>query len=75
LKFEALVSTVTLTGSIHGQRNNWTVSVNAPGGITETSTTVDDDWSRLFNAMLASAHDAVIRKRFPERHRQSEATR
>jgi len=67
LKFECLVGTVTLNGTVHGKRNAWSITVTAPGGITKTDETVESDWAPLLNEMLASAHDAVIRRRFPER--------
>ena len=67
LKFEALIGTVTLTGTVSGKRNEWSVTVTTPGGSSKTDETVERDWAPLLNEMLASAHDAVIRKRFPER--------
>jgi len=67
LKFECLISTVTLTGTVSGKRNEWTVCVSGPGGYARTSETVERDWAPLLNEMLANAHDAAIRKRFPER--------
>src|SRR5262249_10086333 len=43
-----------------------------PGGVSKTDETVEPPLTPLFRKMLVAAHDAVIRKRFPERH--SEAT-
>jgi hypothetical protein len=67
LKFEALIGTVTMTGSVSGKRNEWSVSVTGPGGVTKTDETVEKDWSPLLNEMLAAAHDDAICRRFPER--------
>jgi hypothetical protein len=67
LKFEALVGTITLTGTVSGKRGEWAVTITAPGGITRSDETVEKDWAPLFNEMLAAAHEAAIRQRFPER--------
>jgi hypothetical protein len=66
LKFEALIGTVTLTGSVSGKRGEWAITVNGPGGFTRSDETVEKDWAPLLNEMLAAAHEAVIRRRFPE---------
>ena len=67
IKGEALISTVTLNFSVHGKRNEWTVSVSAPEGASWTDETVERHWAKLLDELLVAAHDAVIRKRFPER--------
>ena len=67
LKFEALIGTVTLKGTVSGKRNEWMISVTSPGGITKTNETVEKDWAPLLNEMLAAAHEATIKRRFPGR--------
>ena len=73
LKFEALVGTVTLTGTVSGQRGEWAVSITAPGSITTSDETTERTWFPLFSEMLAAAADGANRRRFPER--PSEAAR
>ena len=75
LKFEALIGTVTLTGSVSGKRNEWTVSITAPGGFTKTDETTEKTWFPLFSEMLAAASEAALRRRFPGRESASEARR
>ena len=67
----ALMSTVTLAFSVSGKRNEWTVTVSGPGNVSRTSETVERHWAPLLDEMLLAAHDAVIRKRFPERRTQA----
>jgi hypothetical protein len=73
IRGEALIGTFTFGFTIHGQRGEWKVSVTGPNGLNKSDETVERDWAPLLNELLASAHDAALRRRFPERH--SEAVR
>ena len=37
MKFEVLIGTVTVSGTISDKKNEWTVSMTAPGGIGRNS--------------------------------------
>jgi hypothetical protein len=75
LKGEVLIESVTLNFAIHGKRNEWTVTIVAPGGITTEDETVEATWYPLFNEMLSAAYEGACRRRFPEREARSGAGR
>ena len=75
LKFEALIGTVTLTGTVSGKRGEWAVTITAPGGHTKTDETTERTWFPLFSEMLTAASEDAIKRRFPGRESASEATR
>lgn len=60
LKGTALVGSYTLEFTIHGERNNWKVSVGASECETQEAT-----WYPLFNEMLADACEAASHSRIP----------
>jgi len=63
MKFEVLVGTVTVTGTISGKRNEWTVRIEAPGGIVTTDETVELTPYPLLSEMLVAAIDNAKRRR------------
>lgn len=67
MTFSALVGTVTVSGTISGKKNEWTVSMTAPGGIVTTDETVEAGPYVLFSEMLRAAVENANRRRFPER--------
>lgn len=67
LKGEALVGTITLGFSVHGERGSWKVSISAPGGTASEDETTEASWFPLFSEMLSMAYEDVCRRRFPER--------
>ena len=70
-KIEILAGTFTVNAAIHGERNNWVVSVSTPGSIgsesigSESETQEATPWG-LFDDMLADVLAALYR-RHPER--------
>jgi hypothetical protein len=75
LQFNALLGTVTVTGTISGKHGAWTITLAGPHGYARTTETAElfDVVGPLLQDMLTAAHDAVIRNRFPKRY-SSEAT-
>jgi len=71
-KFETLVGTVTLTGTISGKPYEWTITVVAPGGIVTTDETTERTPQALWDEMRSAAYRSVMRRRFPD---QREAAR
>ena len=67
LKGEALIQSFTFDFAIHGQRNEWTISITAPGHVVSEAETQDATPYLLFNDMLADAYEAAVRRRFPQR--------
>lgn len=67
IKGEALIGSFTLGFAIHGQRNDWHVSVTAPGCEATECETQESSWYSLFNEMLADGYEAAMRKRYPLR--------
>lgn len=63
LKGEALIQSFTFGFSIHGQRNDWKVSVTQPGGIVSECETQEATPYALFNEMLADAYEAASHQR------------
>lgn len=70
LKFEALIGTITLTGSVSGKRGEWCVSITAPGGVVTSDETTERTWFPLFSEMLSAAFENANRRRFPERQNE-----
>jgi hypothetical protein len=70
-RIEILAGTFTVNAAIHGEKNNWTVSVSAPGNIgaenieSQSETQETSPWG-LFDDMLADVVAALCR-RHPER--------
>jgi hypothetical protein len=58
IRGDVMIGNVTLNFSVHGQRNEWTVTVG-----TKTDETVEASWISLFNEMIASARESVLRSR------------
>ena len=54
---EALIGSFTIAFTIHGQRNDWQVTVTAPGGSVSEYETQEATWFPLFNEMLAAASE------------------
>ena len=69
IRGSALAGTVTVEFTISGKRNEWTVSVTAPGAVTTSDETVEATWYPLFNEMLTAAVENANRRRFPERQK------
>jgi hypothetical protein len=61
-KIEILAGTFTINAAIHGEQNNWTVSVSAPGNITSESETQEATPWRLFDDMQADVLAALYRR-------------
>lgn len=77
IKGEVLVGTFTFQFSVHGQRNQWALTLTAPafpGSITTEDQTTEATWYPLFTEMLSDAYEGACRKRFPGRQ-IAEATR
>ena len=72
MTFSVLIGTVTVTGTISGKKNDWTVSMAAPGAVTKTEETVEAGPYVLFSEMLRDAVENANRRRFPA---QREAAR
>ena len=71
MKFEVLIGTVTVSGTISDKKNEWTVSMTAPGGIVMTDETVEAGPYVLFSEMLRDAVESANRRRgIPERQRE-----
>jgi hypothetical protein len=66
IRGEALIDTITLAFTISGKRREWSVTITAPGGMTQDET-VAAIWYPLLNEMLAAAFESANRRRFPER--------
>ncbi|MGA7209624.1 MAG: hypothetical protein WBV76_14780 [Pseudolabrys sp.] len=75
IRGEALIDTITLAFTISGKRGEWSVSITAPGGVVTSDETTEKTWYPLLTEMLAAAHDAAIKRRFPGRESASEAAR
>jgi hypothetical protein len=58
IRGDVTLENVTLSFSVHGKRNEWTVTVGA-----KTDETVEASWISLFNEMIASARENVLRSR------------
>jgi hypothetical protein len=54
VKFEILVGTVTLTGTVHGESGNWSVAVKS-GSETLSDETAERSWHTLFDELVAEA--------------------
>jgi hypothetical protein len=67
IKGEVLSGTITVAFTVSGKRNEWTVAIEAPGGVKTSDETVEATWYPLFSEMLTSAVDNATRRRFPER--------
>ena len=63
IKGEALVGTVTVSFTISGQKNDWAVSITAPGEIVTTDETVELTPYPLFSEMLRTAVENANRRR------------
>ena len=74
IRGEALIDTITLAFTISGKRGEWSVSITAPGGVVTSDETTEKTWHPLLTEMLAAAHDAAIKRRFPGRESASEGT-
>jgi hypothetical protein len=65
LKGEALIQSYTFAFSIYGQRNDWKITVTAPGNIVTERETGEATWFPLFSEMLADAHAAASHNKIP----------
>jgi hypothetical protein len=65
IKGTAPIGSYTLEFSIHGQRNDWKITVTAPGNIVTECETGEATWFPLFSEMLADAHAAAGHNRIP----------
>ncbi len=66
LKGECMVHTTTMLFSIHGEPNNWQLTVSAPGNTYLNRMTNDATPYALLDEMLMAAFDSCCRQ-FPER--------
>ena len=57
IRGEALIQNFTFGFTIHGQRNDWHVTVTAPGDAVDERETRDATWFPLLNEMLAAASE------------------
>ena len=63
IKGEVLSGTITVSFTISGKRNEWEVTITAPGGIVTTSETVELTPYPLFSEMLRTAVENANRRR------------
>jgi hypothetical protein len=63
MRFEILTGTVTLTGSVSGERGNWTVRVTSPGGDTAKDETTERTWFPLWTELVTTASENAKRRR------------
>ena len=79
IRGECQIDVFTFGFTIHGKRNEWTLTVTAPGfpfgTTTSEDTTTEANWYPLFNEMVAAAYENACRRRFPGREAASEAQR
>ena len=65
IRGEALIQSFTFSFAVHGQRNDWRVTVTAPGGVASEHETQEATWFPLFNEMLAAASETASHNRIP----------
>ena len=65
IRGEALIQSFTFAFTIHGQRNDWHLTVTAPGGAASECETQDATWFPLLNEMLAAACETASHNRIP----------
>ena len=66
LRGEALIGSVTMGFTVHGESGQWNLSVRAPGHIVLDRSTEDEYPYALLHGMLMAALDSC-RRTFPER--------
>lgn len=65
LRGEALIQSFTIGFSVSGERGNWRVTTNAPGGVVSECETQEATWFLLFNDMLADAYETASHNKIP----------